>query len=279
MDKNVTVKLFRIERANETVPRLLDVLRRIDAIEGYANRERNIGRNFVVRLELLEEENQHVVCGELTRIQSTNMPSEVTTDGRIPLSTRNRLGHSVVFRVNHHLGLLGMEFNSRVCSPGRLLGYLAEFDPTAAYRMLPLVREDAWDRYNRSEPRKLQVSVASPTDLSVLDGDGRAVGEAIAAMGEAYEAPKITVEISMGHSRGHLGQKITGFVRELLSKSSEEEIQLEKLKAFTPDFPEGIDFLDELVIFREELNLHDRDPDINFQIKKEYLQRVMYGQA
>ncbi|MEA1833997.1 hypothetical protein U8607_18065 [Methylobacterium durans] len=279
MDKNVTVKLFRIERANETVPRIIDVLRRIDAIQGYGNRERHIGSNFVVRLESLDEENQHVVCGELTRIQSTNMPSEVTTAGRTALSTQNRLGHSVVFRINHHLGLLGMEFNSRVCSPGRLIGYLAEFDPTAAYRMLPLVREDAWERYNRSEPRKIQVSVASPTDLSVLDGDGRAVGEAIAAMGEAYEAPKITVEISMGQARGHLGQRITGFVHELLTKSSQEEIQLEKLKAFTPDFPEGIDFLDELVVFREELSLHDRDPDINFSIKKDYLRRVMYGQS
>ncbi|GJD83649.1 hypothetical protein [Methylobacterium haplocladii] len=279
MDKNVTVKLFRIERENDSVPRLVDVLRRIDSIPGYVNREKHIAPNFAVRLELLEEENQHVICCELTRIQSTNLPSEVTPAGRTALTTSNRLGHSVVFRVNHHLGLLGMEFNNRVCSPGRLLNYLHEFDSTASYRMLPVVREDAWERYNQSAPRKIEVKVASPTDLSVLDGDGRAVGEAFSAMGDAYNAPQITVEISMGHSPGHLGRRITGAVRELLSRSARDQIQLEKLKVYNPDYPLGIDFLSELLIFHEELNLHDRDPDVNFATKRDYLRRVMYGRA
>ncbi|GEO99992.1 hypothetical protein GCM10007887_27570 [Methylobacterium haplocladii] len=145
--------------------------------------------------------------------------------------------------------------------------------------MLPVVREDAWERYNQSAPRKIEVKVASPTDLSVLDGDGRAVGEAFSAMGDAYNAPQITVEISMGHSPGHLGRRITGAVRELLSRSARDQIQLEKLKVYNPDYPLGIDFLSELLIFHEELNLHDRDPDVNFATKRDYLRRVMYGRA
>ncbi len=154
---------------------------------------------------------------------------------------------------------------------------MREFNNAAVYNVLPIIREEAWERYNRAGPRKLQIAVASPEDLRVLEGDGRAVGEAIADMGEAYSAPKITVEIAMGHTRGQLGNRITGMLRELIRRSESEEIKLNKLKVYNPDFKEGIDFLDEFVIFRETLDLHDRDPDINFQIKRDYLRRVMNG--
>ncbi|MGU3421804.1 hypothetical protein [Methylobacterium sp. D54C] len=277
MDKNVTVKLFSMERAREETPRFIDAIRAIDNIDGYENRERAIAPGFQVRLEFLDEENDHVVSGELTRIQTTNFPSEITPAGRTALNVNNRLGHSVVFRANHHRGVIAIEYNNRVCSPGRLFSYLQEFSRDAVYNVLPIVREEAWERYNRAGPRKLQVAVASPSDLRVLEGDGRAVGEAIAAMGEAYLAPKITVEIAMGHAPGQLSTRLTGLVREFLRRSASEEISLQKLKVFNPDFPEGIDFLDEFLIFRETLDLHDRDPDVNFGIKRDFLRRVMNG--
>ena len=279
MDKNVTAKLFRMERSNDAIPRFIDVLRSIDAIVGHENRERQIATGFVIRLEHLEEENNHVVCGELTRIQTTNFPSEITPEGRQALSIENRLGHSLVFRANHHAGLLGIEANNRVCSPGRLFTYMADFNPDATYNVRPLVRLDAWERFNRSGPRKLQLAVASPTDLRALEGDGRAVGQAIAAMGEAYDAPKITVEISMGHARGRLGDRLRGLVESVLHSSQADDIELDKLKVFNDENPDGIDFTEELLIFKETLELHDRDPETNFQIKKRYLQRVMHGRT
>ena len=154
MDKIVTVKLFSMERAHEDTPRFLDVIQAIDAIDGHQNRERNITADFQVRLEHLEFESNHVVCGELTRIQTTNFPSEITPEGRIALSIDNRLGHSIVFRANHHLGITGIEYNSRVCSPGRLFSYMQEFNPAALYNVLPIVREEAWERFNRAGPGK-----------------------------------------------------------------------------------------------------------------------------
>ncbi|MGU3496300.1 hypothetical protein ACLBXM_19850 [Xanthobacteraceae bacterium A53D] len=277
MDQNVSVRLYRLSRPDEAAPRISDVLKMIGNLS-HADRERKLGTSLDVRLELIEEENSHIICGEMTRIQSTNLPSEISSTSRTSLSLNSRLGHSVVFRVNHHLGLLGFQYDKRTCAPARFFQYLTEFVPAAKYNVEPILRDDMWERFDRSRPRKLQIAVASPSDLSVVEGEASTVLSAIRQMGEAYDAPKVSIELSMGHASGGLSSRVKDLVKKLIAANDRDDIDLTKLKAMgSADglYDSDVDFLGEMLAFTETLELHARDPDINYELKIQYLKRVM----
>ncbi|ARO57146.1 hypothetical protein B2G69_25280 [Methylorubrum zatmanii] len=121
------------------------------------------------------------------------------------------------------------------------------------------------------------MTVANPSDLRLLEGPAASTGTTLAAMAEAYGAPKITIAFSMGHAQGSLFESARGLIQSLITRSAANDVQVEKLRSYVEGESEPIDFLDELLIFRETLDLHDRDPDINFEIKRNYLRQVMHG--
>lgn len=111
--------------------------------------------------------------GELIRCQDTNLPAEIRKGARKAL-TAERLGHSVVFRLNHKVGALGIQFDARVVSPGRILDYVASYDPKAIYSMLPYINKDAWKKFTSGDTRKLALRIAGletcQVTLSVQEG-------------------------------------------------------------------------------------------------------------
>ncbi|WP_155256329.1 DUF6731 family protein [Mesorhizobium loti] len=271
MDKTITVRYYSIKREKKaSIPNFVDMFREIYAIKKSVSREKLLSTDYTIRLENLEDDGANAVVGELIRCQNTNLPGELKGDA-IGKLTADRLGHSVVFRYNHKVGILGIQHDVRVISPGRLLEYVAAFNPQAIYSMAPRLNKDAWKKFRDGEVRKLSIRIANPDSMEDLTGTGKAASAGIRAMAEAYNAPTISVDISMGHHKGTLSTAVVGLAKQLLAMAGGARLDALSAIAVVNDESEYIDLIEDRMMSRSTLGLDDRDPDINWKIKRGFI--------
>lgn len=149
----------------------------------------------------------------------------------------------------------------------------------ALFDLEPIVRDDMWEEFRGAAVRKIDIAIASPATLDRVDrGAAAAAVSSIRDMAEAYEAPKIRIEMSMGTRRGSLSEAIKGLVRHMRQQTIQHHADVTKIKARIKsgeERPEEIDLLDDILSVREDLELHERDPDTNYNIKLSALREAM----
>jgi hypothetical protein len=275
MDKSFTFRFYNVTRDDPRKPAMVDILRQIAKEPDRSKREHSLAQDYTIRLEELEDDGADAVVGEFVRCQSTNLPSELDGALRKPL-TAKQLGHSIIFRLNHKLGVIGFQHDPRVVSLGRVLEYLRIYHGAAFYSVEPRLNKDAWKKFNAGSVRKLAIRVASPDAMNDLAGDGKAASSGLKALAEAYDAPTIGIELSMGHHKGFLSDTVKGLA-DLLSKAVGPHARVDKLSAVTTidDTTEEIDLIEERQVLRDTLAIDDRDPVKNYSVKKTYLSAEM----
>ena len=275
MDKNFTFRFYDVVKPNSRSPLMVDLFRHIAGISDKKKREQYLAQDYTVRLENLDDDGPDAVVGELTRCQNTNLPAEISAGRRSALQAE-RLGHSIVFRLNHKIGALGIQYDTRVISPGRILDYLASFNSAAIYRIDPRINQDAWQKFNSGQVRKFKVRIHNPDDMGSLSGAGSSASAAFKAMGEAYDAPSVYVELSMGHRRGFLSGAINGLAAQLAAMNF-PGVNLDKMSAVVIENDETheFDLIEDRLVSKDTLSIDDRDPDKNWEIKKAFLCREM----
>lgn len=104
-----------------------------------------------------------------------------------------------------------------------------------------------------------------------LTGTGKAASAGIRAMAEAYNAPTISVDISMGHHKGTLSTAVVGLAKQLLAMAGGARLDALSAIAVVNDESEYIDLIEDRMMSRSTLGLDDRDPDINWKIKRGFI--------
>ncbi|MDO8877750.1 MAG: hypothetical protein Q8M24_11990 [Pseudolabrys sp.] len=270
MDKRITFRFYNVTMPRRARLSFEDALAQIGNIRKKVGRERQLGTDFYMRAEDISA-TRGAISGELTRIQRTNFPSEIDGENRIPLSTRNPLGHSVVFRFLPATGHLGIQYDPRTISPGRFIQYVGAMMEEAAFDIEPIVHDDMWKQFNGAPVRRVAIGVAGPSSLEEVEGgDAAPVVQSMVNMGEAYEAAKILIDVSMGTKKGSLSEKVKGIVRHFRKKAVEEKANVTKLKAVIKnedDKSQELDLLDDILSVRDTLELTDHDHDANYKLK------------
>lgn len=131
MGKSVAERFFKVKRVSDDRPSLASVLEVIGDVNQPEDREKLLAQNYTVRLKVFDKKGTDYVVGELTRIQTTNMPSHISKGKRSKLDPVDRLGHSVVFRPNHKIGVLGLKYDGRLLVHFRFFQYLNMWDSIA----------------------------------------------------------------------------------------------------------------------------------------------------
>lgn len=280
MDKRITFRFYKVIRNAKARINFGDALIQISHIPLRVDRERQLATDFHVRAETIAQDRGAIV-GEMTRIQRTNFPSEIDGENRIALQTRNPLGHGIVFRYLPGSSDLGIQYDSRVLSPSRFLDYVANMLDDAIFDIEPIVRDDMWDRFRASPVRKLSISIARPSHIERLDrGPAATAIGSIRDMAEAYEAPTISIEMSMGrHRDGALAESVKGIARHLRQHVVKDQVELTRMRArIRPgdERPEEIDLLEDILSVKNELSLRDNDPDANYALKLSALREAMH---
>jgi hypothetical protein len=282
MDKTVSFRFFKISRHNANDPKFIDVLRGIEKIMKKADREREIAPDFVVRLEELEADGANAVIGELIRVQSTNLPSEVHANGRSALTTKNPLGHGVTFRFNDQNSVLCIQHEPRIVSAGKVVDYLQEAWDGAQFKIKPMLRPKAWEKFNGADVKRFSVKIAQPENMDAVGAAHAAASDGIKAMADAYDSPVIRLELSMGHNKGFLGKKIKGLAKAIVDAAAKPNgpgLQSMKAVTYIDDTRDEFDLIEDRMKVRDRLELDDRDPDKNYKIKKLYIKKIMKDQG
>jgi hypothetical protein len=136
------------------------------------------------------------------------------------------------------------------------------------------------DQFRRSPVRKISIGVASPSHIDRVDrGPAASVTSSFKDMAEAYEAPKITIEMSMGSKKGSLAETVKGIVNYFRDQAVHDAAHVTKMRAkIKPDGerPENIDLLEDILSIRQNLQLSDNDPDVNYKVKLRALREAMH---
>lgn len=278
MDRRLTLRFYEVGKLKPTGPSLADVLDEIYALGTARTREADVAADCRVRLERLAKDNGHVV-GEFTRVQSTNFPSEVRDGGVFKLGVNGQLGHGIAFRFRPKDHILAIQYDSRVLSPGRIFSYLLEVKKDAAFELTPCMNDSAWERLDKRPLKKLKIRVASPADLANVEDEGAAVGESFRALGLAYGAPSVTIEIGMGGKNGSLSDTAKTMARQVFELFANDEIDLRGMRAIceTQDGERNdeINLIDEILSVKDELVLPDNDPDKSYEMRRKWLKDKM----
>jgi len=207
------------------------------------------------------------------------LPAEIDGDNRIPLQTQNPLGHGIAFRFLPATSHLGIQYDPRVLSPGRFVQYVGAMLENAIFDLESIVRDDMWDQFRLAAVRKVSIAVASPAKIERVDrGAAASAVSSFKSMAEAYEAPKIMIEMSMGTKKGSLGEAIKAVVQYFRRSMIDGENDVTKLKArikADDGRPEDIDLLQDILSVRQVLELNDNNPDFNYKVKLRALQEAM----
>jgi Family of unknown function (DUF6731) len=213
LDKRITFRFYDVSKIRNHRFNFGDVLMQIGEIPVPRDREQHLATDYYVRAEIVESA-RGSTHGEFTRIQRTNFPSEISDRGRRPLSTTNPLGHGIVFRYLPSTSQLGLQYDPRTISPSKISYYVSQMIDGADFELTPIVREDIWEKFNQGDVRKISIGISQPTHLAAVErGGAQTIARSFIDMGEAYEAPKINIELSMGHHKGALSDLVRGTVR------------------------------------------------------------------
>jgi len=278
MENWITIRFFKVHTTNSADPTLDVLINNIDKIQPPSQRESELGQFLRVRLERTSVAGSYI-SGEVTRIQSQNMPSEVHPNETKPLSVTTPLGHGIAFVYNKSKNVLAIQYDTRILGPSRFMDYLFAKGGNSSASLKPILRQDAWERFNKGEPKKFEITVAPPDNFNVLDYDGEAVLRSIKAMAEAHKAATVTISVSVGRSRKNHLQNIRKTINSLFEAGTSGKLNVQKMKAVMENEDRShdrhIDFLHELLSKREKLDLPENDPDLSYNRRNSAIRAAM----
>ncbi len=255
---------YRVTKTDAAAPDFSASLNSIFAVTPAEKRQASLSDGTVLRLERLEDLPGDLIAGDITKVESENFPSEVHSDGLRKLNSENPLGYAVAFAFRKSDGTLAMQHNLHVCGPARFRAYLRKNHDKYRFDFEVIVREDSWSRFDEGEVTKFKLRIASPGSFAALDGDGSALTESLNKMGEAYSAPYITIELSVGNRNGSLMDSIKKAAHKLLNRHD-----IEWMKAKVIGTPEELDLSGSILVEKTSIDLFDADPNKSYTTRRD----------
>ena len=210
-----------------------------------------------------------LLYGEIIKIQEDNLPAEVHSQGLTKLGA-SKIGFGVAFVFDGTVNALAIQYLPNVVSPARLRNYLHAHHVGNAFLFAPIPAPDVWEKIRRSGIKKFHIRMAMPQHFS--ETAGGKLGDQLKDLAQAYGAPYVTVELSVGRKKTQLFDVLKGQARALVSQ--DENVRAMKIKTF--EEAEEIDLLHDFLKDEGELELSD-DPEKNYQQRSDYV-RFAYDQ-
>lgn len=275
MDARVAARFFRVSEPPKGVAEFADLLLTDAKTPEVEKRERQIGDGLILRLERCKPRGEFLI-GEFCRKQTTNIPPQAGPKGLAPivLGDGGGIGHVAAFRYHRPTRVLLLQTNRLSASARRISLYLAAIEPAALFTISRVIRQDAWERFKDKRVRRITLGFASPANLEALDEGGLAVARGVRMLAEAYKGVEVEVTISVGRQRKKFLSK--EMIRTSFNKllSSDAHLKTAQVRTSSDDGPDDIDMIEEHLMAERELNLPDKDPNANYQVRKAFLKTV-----
>lgn len=273
MDRTVTVRFFKVTKTHPAGPTFERALRDTFGLGGQAHERERQAHGRTLRLERLTD-TRGFLAGEIVRKQTENIPPEASNAGLSPLAMQEGggLGHCVAFRYDPRLEVIAIQFDNRGVSINLFLSYLKVVSPAADFMAEPLVRRDAWERYNRGLPRKIEMTIASPENLPAVEGQVGSVISSVKNLSEQSDGPVVTVSISMGQARGTLSKRMVDGVLQFFTRGAgaQEDVRKLRVRTSTEEGVDDVSFISEFIRKSDVLDIPDA-PDQNYASRRKFV--------
>lgn len=276
MDTIVAARFFRANPSVGLLPDFADALLE-KMSEPLHKREYDLGTGVILRVENCEVDGEFV-AGQFCRKQMDNIPPQAGPMGLAPIALERGqgLGHLCAFRFHRGTQILLLQTNILSATPNRVSLYLtALFNGKGTYILEPVLRQDALDRFKDRKLRSFTVSFASPENLEALDEQGLASAKGAKLLAEAFQGLEFTIIVKAGREKkkkrflnfDNTKREIEGLLR--------SGADIDRLEVQADPDPEdesrNIDFLEEHLRCRAELELSDVNVEKNYEIRRDFL--------
>lgn len=266
MPKTVTVRFYEIGKMAENGPSLRTALQQIFESGQAGDRQVQLSEGFVGRLERLTTNVAGYVSGEMLRVRDTDFPCEVHADQTRTLNVDTPLGDGISFCFREADSRLAIQYDPRTFSPGRMFDYISQWNGVPLFTYQPAIDDQAIQRFRQQPLRKLTIRLASPQHLAAVEDGAAPVVDAVQQLAEDYDAPTVSIELSMGRNKGSLAEGTKLVAEGFLQMLGNGTADVRSLKV-TPDSGEGIEnedinLLDQILSDRDEIASPGNDPAV-----------------
>jgi hypothetical protein len=273
MDRDVTVRFYDILNEDEHERSLEDVIADIENLDK-ADRERDVSGGIRLRLEHVERDNG-LIFGDLTRVQTENLPGHVTDQENDPLPVE-RIGHPAAFCYDPETGMIALQFDIKI-GIGRVCNYFGQFVDNQDFSNLPVLRQDAIDRFSNETPTSFTVKVARVRNFEFAETQLTDFEEGIETIARMFDGNGVEVTVTSKAADGGLDRESTLMALRRWLGFREEIQGINKLKGATVESDDAFNFIKFLLKEKETLDLPNNDPLDGRARRIRYVRRV-YGQ-
>lgn len=268
MDRDVTVRFYRIDMSDEATRSPCQALREIASLPRRGDGERDVHGDVRLRLESLSEDDD-LLFGEFTRVQHDNLPGHVTRDATAPLPV-DEIGHYVAYCYDPDTEIMALMFDQKI-GVGRICNYLSHFSGGGDYQHLPVLRQGTLDRFERETPTEIKVRIAGIDNFRAIPGDRDDYEDQIEQYAQHFDAMNIEIRVSARAETGGLnaGAALQAIKRFLSRRQAGGGVAT--LTAKTLESDEAYNFINHLLKEKEKLEFTPNDQVRNSEIRIRYV--------
>ena len=255
MDRDVTIRFYEIQTFGNGRS-LNDILGHLDTLPK-REREQEVAGSITLRLEYLQTRDG-LLLGDITRVQTQNLPGHVTDDENAPLPV-NQIGHPAAFCFDPETHCIALQFDIKI-GIGRVTDYFNHFAEGMKFGHMPILQPDALDRFENETPQRLTVKVARRRNFENANTQLTDFEEMIDRMGAWFGAPGVEITVSCrATDEGINKERAVDTIRRWLGLRDEIE-GVTKISGATIESDDAFNFIKFLLKEHETLDLPDNDP-------------------
>lgn len=266
MDRDVTVRFYELVNNDPGGPAPDEILRRVFEMRP---RDRETDDPGVrLRLEHLEEDGG-LLIGDMTRVQTENLPGEVTDETTDPLPVAE-LGHSVAFCYDPETRFVALQFDIKI-GVGRFTTYLHHFGRPSDFGHMPVLSEGALERFGQEHAKKLTLRVSRVNNFRNVRQETTDFEEALERLGQLFDAPSIEITLSTRGEDNSLNRAETWNTIRRWLRLREMMPGIRTIKAETIESDEAFNFIAQLLKENDTLELPDNEPTPGRLVRMRYV--------
>lgn len=274
MDRDITVRFYELTVGGGARTNPAGVLRRISGLANKRDRQCDVGNGICLRLEGVSE-GDGLLFGDITRVQTDNLPGHVTDQDNDPLPV-DEIGHYAAFCYEPDTAVMALQFDQKI-GVGRVCNYLSQFAGDDQISHLPVLREGRLDRFQRETPTELTVRIAGINNFRDVPREQTDYEDELDGFADHFGGANLKVTVSTRASRGGLNPgHVADAVRTFLRRRDAGG-DVVGLTAKTAESDEAYNFIQHLLKEKTTLELEPNNPARNRETRVNYVKQCYDG--
>lgn len=262
MPKIMKVDFYRLHQQQDNHIELEGILLNIARARQGEDRNVDVGTT-PIRLQEISQSDS-LIDGDMMKIRMDEVPLKVKLNGEaeaIDLDDDEGIGEETAFLFDPATQVLALQRNRYGVSIGALSSYIEQIGRIEAINFDPVITEEGIRKLERyRDIRTFSFGIAGLERVRVFEREGFGL-EMMNDLARIYQAPSVTINMSMSHHGGSLVMHtIRQAIRRLLRASRENEANIKKivLKGRDQDGdPLLVDILEDRMVEYGEISLDE----------------------